>query len=97
MFDRRERAHSRERGLVATTLLHGPVVVGVPRVGEIRGKLEVVRCPVLEVLASCNKTLANLPQSFCKVRERGCPKLQLDDATDLDGGHRPRFQQPPGQ
>ena len=40
MFDRRERAHSRESGLVATTLLHGPVVVGIPRVGQIRGKLD---------------------------------------------------------
>ena len=34
MFDRRERAHSRESGFVATTLLHGPVVIGVPRIGQ---------------------------------------------------------------
>ena len=34
MFDRRERAHSRESGFVATTFLHGPVVIGVPRVGN---------------------------------------------------------------
>ena len=34
VFDRRERAHSREGGFVATTLLHGPVVIGVPRIGQ---------------------------------------------------------------
>ena len=45
MFDRRERAHSRESGFVATTLLHGPVVVGVPRVGEVFREL---RAEVLE-------------------------------------------------
>ena len=45
MFDRRERAHSRESGIVTTTLLHGPVVVGVPRVGEVFREL---RAEVLE-------------------------------------------------
>ena len=45
VFDRRERAHSREGGFVATTLLHGPVVVGVPRVGEVFREL---RAEVLE-------------------------------------------------
>ena len=46
MFDRRERAHSRESGFVATTPLHGPVVVGVPRVGEVFRELraEVLEC-----------------------------------------------------
>ena len=45
MFDRRERAHSREGGFVATTLLHGPVVVCVPRVGQVFREL---RAEVLE-------------------------------------------------